>query len=182
MPRSPKEVRRFCGICRGLTYLLQFCRTVKAHDGRRRYSEANTERQRVPSDINMETLDEPAEALLCAERGIATTHTQFSEASTAKKLYCLWNAPVTKFWMYQVSATGVTHTSSDTYEQRYCIQRVFLQLNYWCFLAVLSVVTFLPGCGEYYLDLTVFSWTWLNLLEYMCRYPYSTVYIQLDEF
>ena len=49
------------------------------------------------------------------QKGTGNTHTQFNEASTAKKLYCLWNAPVTKFWMYQVISN-----IKPCYHELYC--------------------------------------------------------------
>ncbi|XP_055336470.1 transient receptor potential cation channel subfamily M member 3-like [Paramacrobiotus metropolitanus] len=66
-----------------------------------------------------------------------------SDVSVTQKMFCIWNAPVTKFWMYQV--------------------------NYWCYLLLLSYVTFMHGCGNQTLDWTLWIWTTVNLLEYMCR-------------
>ncbi|OWA49889.1 putative Transient receptor potential cation channel subfamily M member 3 [Hypsibius exemplaris] len=81
--------------------------------------------------------------LCCFPKKRLLADNPLTEVTTVRKLVCLWNAPITKFWMYQ--------------------------LNYWCFLAVFSVATFLPGCGEFGLDLALWVWTWLNLLEFVCR-------------
>lgn len=54
-------------------------------------------------------------------------------------IYHLWSAPITKFWTYQAF--------------------------YIIYLIILSIATVWPGCGNWWLDFSVCSWTWLSLIE-----------------
>uniref|UniRef100_T1J9X5 Uncharacterized protein n=1 Tax=Strigamia maritima TaxID=126957 RepID=T1J9X5_STRMM len=56
-----------------------------------------------------------------------------------KKIYIMWNAPVTKFWTYQIF--------------------------YIMYLTLFSLAVLQPGCGNVYLDSAVWIWTALILME-----------------
>ena len=61
-----------------------------------------------------------------------------------KKVYYLWSAPRTKFWMCQVM--------------------------YWLYLATFSIAVVLPTCNHLYLDVVILIWTLLNVCEMISRY------------
>ncbi|XP_064608406.1 transient receptor potential cation channel subfamily M member 8-like [Liolophura sinensis] len=80
----------------------------------------------------------------------------FPKLPLHKQLYYLWNAPITKFWVNQ--------------------------LFYMAFLLVFTMALILPTCGNLYLDLIVFTWTGIILVEVMRttfvkkrKYPEMTV-------
>ncbi|CAG2103874.1 unnamed protein product [Medioppia subpectinata] len=58
-------------------------------------------------------------------------------------IYDMWNAPITKFWMFN--------------------------LFYIIFLVLFSLALVWPSCGNYYLDSTVCAWTVLILVEHIRR-------------
>lgn len=60
-----------------------------------------------------------------------------------KMIYLMWNAPITKFWTFQVF--------------------------YIIFLGLFSLALIWPNCGNYYLDISVCLWTALILVEYVRR-------------
>ncbi|OQV11764.1 putative Transient receptor potential cation channel subfamily M member 7 [Hypsibius exemplaris] len=64
-----------------------------------------------------------------------------------KKVYYLWSAPRTKFWIFQ--------------------------LFYWIYLAVFSVVVILPTCNDLGLDVIILIWTLFNVLEIALRTVYQ---------
>ena len=60
-----------------------------------------------------------------------------------QKINLLWTAPITKFW------------TSQTF--------------YFIFLAVFCFATLWPTCGNIYLDMVLWFWTAVILLELVCR-------------
>ena len=61
-----------------------------------------------------------------------------------RKVYYLWSAPRTKFWLFQ--------------------------LFYWVYLAIFSIAVLLPTCNGTHLDAVVFVWTLFSVIEVGLRW------------
>ncbi|OQV18850.1 putative Protein ced-11 [Hypsibius exemplaris] len=64
-----------------------------------------------------------------------------------RKVYYLWSAPRTKFWMFQ--------------------------LFYWVYLAIFSIAVILPSCNKTHLDAVIFIWTAFGVIELGLRTAYQ---------
>lgn len=60
-----------------------------------------------------------------------------------KKIYLLWSAPITTFWVTQTM--------------------------YFCFLGLFCLAVLWPTCGNFYLDLTLWLWTSIILIDLVQR-------------